>query len=79
MPVRFLAQLYEAELLKLSGEPLRIGYLLIPVVHSFLDAGKRSHELYQTGTQETAAHAGGGSSDEDVVDADFNEVDEDKK
>ena len=38
-----------------------------------------AEELYQTGTQETAAHAGGGSSDEDVVDADFNEVDEDKK
>jgi molecular chaperone DnaK len=37
-----------------------------------------AEELYRSGTQETATHTSGGHSD-DVVDADFNEVDEDKK
>jgi molecular chaperone DnaK len=38
-----------------------------------------AEELYRSGTQETATHTSGGHSDDDVVDADFNEVDEDKK
>jgi molecular chaperone DnaK len=38
-----------------------------------------AEELYRSGTQAGSTHTTGKGSDDDVVDADFNEVDEDKK